>query len=201
RIFGHDRADYVDNTKWITLVHPDDYPIISKKIRIALSDVDIHHYNTEYRLLTIHGHYAHVIENGYIVRDDSGTAIRMIGVLRDITYRKQQELESNLMLAIGREFIADETLSESLNGTLEHILSYIDLPYGEIWIPHSDGKNLVLTAYKQIDSLKPISHTLKYPIDGGLYGHEWSHKQVMRYSNLLSDPNFMNHDFVHKGGW
>ncbi len=75
---------------WAQNVHPEDIPDAEK----SLSDI-LHSskskWEQEYRFKKQDGSYATVFERGFIIRDDNGDAIRMIGSLQDITERKEYE--------------------------------------------------------------------------------------------------------------
>ncbi|PAU92743.1 hypothetical protein CK503_15375 [Aliifodinibius salipaludis] len=75
---------------WAQNVHPEDLPDAKK----SLSDI-LHSskskWEQEYRFKKQDGSYATVFERGFIIRDENGDAIRMIGSLQDITERKEYE--------------------------------------------------------------------------------------------------------------
>jgi two-component system CheB/CheR fusion protein len=49
------------------------------------------YWEDEYRFLKNDGKYAYVFDKGYIVRDEDGKAVRLIGATRDVTDRKENE--------------------------------------------------------------------------------------------------------------
>jgi PAS domain S-box-containing protein len=88
RIFGYQSAaGKFPIERWVEMIHPDDVVSITKDLKGALNDTTITNWRTTYRLKLEQGSYAFVEENGYILRNEDGEAIRMIGVLRDITER------------------------------------------------------------------------------------------------------------------
>lgn len=98
RVFGHDIHKHCyPLEKWIELVHTDDILSLKCSLDSALNDQGQNGWNEEYRLRKSNGQYAHVEENGYILRNAEGKAVRMIGILRDITERKiaKAELEAS----------------------------------------------------------------------------------------------------------
>ncbi len=75
---------------WEERVHPDDRERTVSGINTAfVGDGDS--WTDEYRLRRADGIYVHVLDRGYILRDDDGKAIRMIGGLTDLTDRMQKE--------------------------------------------------------------------------------------------------------------
>jgi PAS domain S-box-containing protein len=89
RIFGYKSEDGERYTleKWESKVHPDDLKKIQEKLADSLNDIKQSNWSAEYRFRKADETYAIVEENGYIIRDKDGVAIRMIGALRDITER------------------------------------------------------------------------------------------------------------------
>lgn len=91
-IFGHDTIkEYFPLVEYTKFVHPDDHPEAQQSLNKTLSDSTQNHWSHTYRFKISGGEYAHVIENGYIVRNEDGDAVRMIGAIRDVT--KQRKLE------------------------------------------------------------------------------------------------------------
>jgi len=98
RQFGYE----IDNEnypleKWSSMVHPDDREKISLELENALADMTRNSLHMDYQLLKADGMYAFVKENGYILRNTSGNAIRMIGVLRDVSRQKREESHLKLL--------------------------------------------------------------------------------------------------------
>ncbi|MEO8628535.1 MAG: EAL domain-containing protein, partial [Betaproteobacteria bacterium] len=57
----------------------------------AILDSDLQSWNDEYRFIRADGSDSYVLDRGYVIRDASGKAIRMIGAMMDITGRKLAE--------------------------------------------------------------------------------------------------------------
>ncbi|ACU02588.1 PAS domain-containing protein [Pedobacter heparinus] len=94
RIFGYlPDGEKFPIQRWIEMIHQSDIDPVTKSLREALREVTTTHWTAQYRFKRGDGSYAFIEENGYILRNNDGEAIRMIGVLRDITQRTQHELE------------------------------------------------------------------------------------------------------------
>lgn len=91
-LFGYDPAEAAAEKKfWDKKIHPDDFPrVIDKQVKI-LNNPEAVYWEDEYRFLKKNGKYAYVFDKGYIIRDEWGKAIRLIGASRDITERKESE--------------------------------------------------------------------------------------------------------------
>jgi two-component system, cell cycle sensor histidine kinase and response regulator CckA len=75
---------------WAERLHPDDYKKVHAGIREALDSGEQFWWD-EYRFRRGDDTYAYIFDRGYIVRDEDGRAVRMIGAKMDITERQQAE--------------------------------------------------------------------------------------------------------------
>jgi diguanylate cyclase (GGDEF)-like protein/PAS domain S-box-containing protein len=79
-----------DAGTWRRLLHPDDDVMIAAYLADLLpSPRD--GYSLEFRLRHRDGHYVPVLARGYVLRDDTGKALRLSGVNTDLTERKRTE--------------------------------------------------------------------------------------------------------------
>jgi PAS domain S-box-containing protein len=95
RVFGW--TEIVENPVnaawWMERIHPDDRQRIDKGFFAAVKNNNGAQWQDEYRFLKADGTYAEVLDRGYILRNNRGNAIRMIGAMLDITQRKKIENE------------------------------------------------------------------------------------------------------------
>ncbi|PRX49808.1 PAS domain-containing protein [Salegentibacter salegens] len=82
--------------KWSEGIHPNDIIEVNKSLEQSLKNKNKSKWHAEYLFRKADGSYLDIIENGYIIRNDEGKALRMIGVLRDVSDIKayEKELES-----------------------------------------------------------------------------------------------------------
>ncbi len=76
---------------WVDRVHPDDRQRVHETFFAVVNDPQQDVWHDEYRFLKADGTYAEVMDRGYVLRDDRGKAMRMIGAMQDITERKRLE--------------------------------------------------------------------------------------------------------------
>ncbi|MGM0506010.1 MAG: PAS domain-containing protein [Bacteroidota bacterium] len=81
--------------QWTEHLHPDQRDEIMEDLQRALEDPEQSVWRSSYRFQKKNGQFAYIEEQGYIVRDPLGQAIRMIGVMRDITERNELEILLN----------------------------------------------------------------------------------------------------------
>ncbi len=91
-IFGHDPAIAASETAWLDLIHPED------RERVANSNMSAIHrgdefWQSEYRLRHRDGHFVDVEDHGCLIRDESGTPVRLVGGIADVTERKRSQRE------------------------------------------------------------------------------------------------------------
>lgn len=113
---------------WNKRIHPEDFEQLMKSISNAI-DSEANFWKYEYRYLKADGIYSFVSDNGFIVRNENGIAIKMIGAMRDITNQKNEETRLKLL-----QFVATNTndgiLILKANSTLDII--YVNEAYSKI---------------------------------------------------------------------
>lgn len=77
---------------WLNNIHPDDREEVLSDIRKAEENGD-KEWSKEYRFYRGDGSLATVLDRAYILRDENGDIVRMIGALNDITAEKKAEKE------------------------------------------------------------------------------------------------------------
>ncbi|KAF0197779.1 MAG: two-component hybrid sensor and regulator [Bacteroidetes bacterium] len=95
KVFGwNEIVDGTVNAAWWTeRIHPDDLKRVETGFNAAMHNKTDIHWQDEYRFRKSDGTYSDVLDRGYMLRDNQGKAIRMIGAMLDITARKQAEQE------------------------------------------------------------------------------------------------------------
>lgn len=91
-LFGYS-VDEANRTfgSWSVHVHPEDLDRINQSLDEIIQDESASNWMAEYRFRKSNGQYAYVIDRGVVIRDNTGKAIRMVGAMTDITYRKEFE--------------------------------------------------------------------------------------------------------------
>ncbi len=77
---------------WEDRLHPDDRQRVLSSLETVLEG-GAEVWRQEYRFRRKDGTYATIVDRGYVVRDEAGTPVRMLGSMMDITERKRTEEE------------------------------------------------------------------------------------------------------------
>jgi PAS domain S-box-containing protein len=91
-LLGYDLADEFSSLDlWTKNVHPEDRDRVLEGVWRAINS-GLTNFSEEYRFKNASGTYRYIKDRNFVVRDESGTAIRMVGSMNDITSQKLTEL-------------------------------------------------------------------------------------------------------------
>jgi two-component sensor histidine kinase len=82
---------------WEELIHPEDVAGVSRDSDL-LADPGVNRLDREYRVRHAAGHWVHLHDRCFVVRDQEGRAVRLIGVSTDISERKAAEARQALLM-------------------------------------------------------------------------------------------------------
>ncbi|HRE81938.1 MAG TPA: ATP-binding protein [Opitutaceae bacterium] len=120
-LFGHPPEEMQSGTEvWTLWVHPEDLARVDAGMRSTILG-RASFWSEEYRFKRRDGGYALVSARGYVVRDVSGAAVRMIGALQDITQRKEAEKERHLLEVQLRQAQKLESIGQLAGGVAHEI--------------------------------------------------------------------------------
>lgn len=88
-LFGHPHRESTAQW-WLSTIHPEDRARVEENIHAAIDDGGTL-WSDEYRFLRLDGSYAHVMDRGAVLRNESGKPVRMIGAMLDLTERRYAE--------------------------------------------------------------------------------------------------------------
>jgi len=90
---------------WLDRIHPDDHPRVVAGIQSVIDGGAAQTWSDEFRFRRSDGSWAVVIDRGYVVHDERGRPVRMIGAMANVTEPRRLEAElrqSQKMEAVGR---------------------------------------------------------------------------------------------------
>jgi two-component system sensor histidine kinase/response regulator len=133
KLFGY-RPEEVDPgvASWTDHIHGDDVTRVVQGIHAVIASGG-GTWTDEYRFRRRDGRYAYVLDRGHIIRDETGSAVRLIGGMTDLTGRKTIEnalRESNEKFLLLADNITDAFWIRSADMREVH---YISPAFERIW--------------------------------------------------------------------
>ncbi|MFC3215237.1 putative bifunctional diguanylate cyclase/phosphodiesterase [Novosphingobium panipatense] len=132
---------------WVERIHPEDRPHVLERFRDVETDASLRHWSLAFRFLAGSGTYLHLNARGYVVRDPSGRATRLIGALQDVT--KQVLFERSLRRAAHYDALTGLPNRTLFAERLDAVLAQA----------HDEGKGVAL-AILDLDRFKMINDNL-----------------------------------------
>ena len=123
-IIGCENAEGTPCPKcWIDRIHPEDSIKMSIKL-YSFIEQKTEKWQDEYRFMCADGTYKYVFDRGFLVKDEDGNAVRMIGAIQDITRQKEEEQRLKLLETVITETkdAVIITESEKSNSTIPKIV-------------------------------------------------------------------------------
>ena len=90
-VFGHSLEEASKQEFWNQNVHPDELTGLNRQLVRDLRDKTKNISYSEYRFRRADGTYAHIIDRGYIIRDENGKAVRIVGASSDMSDLKSKK--------------------------------------------------------------------------------------------------------------
>ncbi len=164
-------------------IHPDDLERIEKSLKSFLRKKTTTKWEDEYRYQKVDGTYAHVLDKAFLIHDNRGNPIRLIGSMQDITGKR--ELEQKLLeQEIGKQKLLTQAtidgqekerkeIGKELHDNINQILSttklYLDLAVNTAEGPTAEmigmgSKNIM----EAINEIRKLSRSLVPPTLGDL---------------------------------
>ncbi|WCM93191.1 EAL domain-containing protein [Acidovorax sp. NCPPB 2350] len=113
-----------DSTSWTQRLHPDDSDSVLEGIHAAIEGTD-NHWTDEYRFRRQDGSYAWVQDRGFVIRDEDGNAVRMVGGMTDISAQKQNALQSQRDASAHAELVRVQQRMSAPELPMEEVLQLV----------------------------------------------------------------------------
>lgn len=96
-IFGYKKGDVGKTSKWFfDKIHPNDSLKMSVKM-YSYAENKIERWQENYSFMCADGSVKHVLDRGFLVINEKGIPVRMIGAMQDITKQRVEELRLKLL--------------------------------------------------------------------------------------------------------
>lgn len=96
-VFGYNPEEVGKTSKWwFDKIHPEDSIRMSIKL-YSFIEQKTEKWQDQYRFRCADGSYKYVLDRGFLLKDENGRAIRMIGAIQDITKQKEEEQRLKLL--------------------------------------------------------------------------------------------------------
>ncbi|WP_310559162.1 PAS domain-containing sensor histidine kinase [Flavobacterium sp.] len=96
-IFGYKQDEIGESSKWwFDNIHPEDSIKMSIKL-YSFIEQKTEKWQDQYRFKCADGSYKYVLDRGFILKDETGKSVRMIGAIQDVTKQKEEEQRLKLL--------------------------------------------------------------------------------------------------------
>ena len=128
------------------------------------------------------------------ITGDDGSFLGVRGSLRDVTQRKQMEVEICLLLTITQEIVKAEDFTVAISIALRKVCDITGWVLGEAWIPRPDGAYLECSPawdsrIEGAEEFRTLSEAFTFPPGIGLPGRAWLSKNRYGYRTLRWIPD------------
>ncbi|TDD98601.1 PAS domain-containing sensor histidine kinase [Flavobacterium cellulosilyticum] len=97
KLFGYKQDQIGESSKWwFDKIHPEDSIKMSIKL-YSFIEQKTEKWQDQYRFKCADGSYKYVLDRGFILKDEEGKSVRMIGAIQDITKQKIEEQRLKLL--------------------------------------------------------------------------------------------------------
>jgi PAS domain S-box-containing protein len=191
-LFGYAETE-TDGSWWKDHMHSDDRERVGRSIQSVISGTH-ETWSTEYRFLRVDGSAAYVFDRGFVIRDDQGRAIRMIGSMLDLTERRQAEARLAAIFAqasVGLSEVGIDGRALQVNDELCRILGRSQeelLGLGVTDVTHPDDLPMTLMAVARVlETGEPAAIDKRYlRPDGAVV---WANSRITRLDSIQGQPS------------
>ena len=124
-------------------IHPDEAERVERELRALIGGTGSS-WSGEYRFRRADGSWAECLDRCFIVRDERGQALRLIGSMMDVSALRRAEHENRLLLSLTAAISEAEDFHAALQVSIRQLCEAGDWSYGEAWVPGEAGAGLQL---------------------------------------------------------
>jgi PAS domain S-box-containing protein len=130
-VLGYKPHELGNIDRWVELIHPADREEAFKLLEIAQQALKP--YDVYYRFSTQNGNYCYMHDRGFFIADKNNKAVRMLGMMQDVTERKQAIDQLNKSEQSYRELfdtVGEAIYFQRLDGVFIDVNKRATLMYG-----------------------------------------------------------------------
>lgn len=165
-MFGYEKP-VVENIPdwWKQNIHPDDFAGISELLK-EVFQLNKQTFQLSYRFRCADGSYKYIYDRAFVMYDESGKPIRLIGAMQDVTYQKEEEIRISKAIVDAQETERQQLgmeLHDNVNQILSVSLLYLGIARQQQ--KNTDGFSETIDTCKKhiseaIDEIRKLSHQL-----------------------------------------
>ena len=182
KTFGYPEEKLNYGKGWMNeYIHPDDREEVSKQIQYCIASRKPN-WQCEFRFRCADGSWKYVYDRGFILFNDQGNPLRMIGAMTDITERlklEQQLAEQRLQqqkllteVAMQAQEKERNELGRELHDNINQILATVKMYMGMAKEKETISKDLISQCYEFVgtamEEIRKLSHSLVAPSLGDI---------------------------------
>ncbi|MHB1687219.1 MAG: hybrid sensor histidine kinase/response regulator [Ignavibacteriaceae bacterium] len=166
KITGYTQSDFLSDSRlFIKIIYPDDFPSLRKKIKNFISSRIQLSSEFEFRIINKHGNIVWVRTKINLVRDSSGKAQKIYGLVSDITLRKKAEEElhkstENLVKLNETKDRFISIISHDLRTPFSSILGFTDLLLSDSDLNQAEKKQYIEFIQESSKSMLSLVNSL-----------------------------------------
>ncbi len=160
-IFGYTQNEIKDNNSWWARnLHPADRERVVNKVNTILEN-NANVWHDEYRFRCKDNSYKTVIDRSYIIRDEQGKPLRLIGAMSDVTairqmeqHQLQEKLDKKNKVAktiINAHEIEKRVIKEELHEDVNQLLASIKLTISQVAAERKNDSPELLQMVKHLE--------------------------------------------------
>lgn len=206
RLFGYPQeAAPFRLATWISLTHHSDSEKEQERWEQFLNDPNQFSWKNKFRFRKADGSYAYVEEVAYLIRDEKGKPVRMIGSLRDKTESKLALFNRQLEQEIIQFFKSDKSLPSILQDVSDYLAKEGSFILSEIWLLNTRQDKMQLVAYysneQTLSTFYNENLTIhEMPFGTGMPGSVWQSRELEQWDQERIEKDFLRKDAAFEIG-
>jgi PAS domain S-box-containing protein len=201
RKFGYTTNEITSYNQFIQLEHREDELAQRDAWKQFIAQSNRFEWRSEIRIKHKDGNYLFVQDIGFVIRNQKGKPLRMIGVMRDITDQKSKEIKNELLDESRAIFSQDHTLETVINNLCDFLLVKTNALCIEFWMNSEEKAATALFAYRVDASAESAYLNVGkknnvFECGEGLPGKAWMTNEILVWENIKEHPDFIRTAFA-----